>query len=489
MGRGKSTSDSKPAYSDEKNAAVDNNVFMSKQSILTKDMREEEARNDGSEVKKEAYDKHGAKFYTKCFTNSSNKVKLTRIVTTIKGKDATDKFYTFVSEYEKNNDIKLAAVSKEELLFRFLDYVEQNNAVLEVEDDSGQFLTYRFKCPVLKLYLYKAFYPRIFDYTLNEDNTLHFRSEYIKHNFENIYQQIEELARIIVYDATIIAVSDTCADIFNTMKRSCDISILPNDTFEDFKFHLENQLNDMKRNDSRWGVLRYFIPSIFFFTKHYGYVYRDRDPETKRIISLLNSNTFYRGKRGDESRAGLPVANNECVGILRTEERFTKLLNLHYVNKRSHLLDLILMKNNRGFAPYLISGILTKQHINDMIIKNAETLGLNIKGSKLDLTSIYNNPNCILYNLNSRDYEIIDYVITRAASSMRSYYLPESFTPQKLFGFIEWMNTEKNSEIFGKKITPTRVDDIHNVDYSEIMEFELKNIEGDRLTGFDQTLE
>ena len=104
MGRGKNKDNSESAYSEGKNTVIDNKVYMTKQRVLTEEMREEKARNDGSKVKEEAYNKHSINFYTKYFKNTSNKVKLTRIASTVKGTQAVEKFRTLVKGYENNNN-------------------------------------------------------------------------------------------------------------------------------------------------------------------------------------------------------------------------------------------------------------------------------------------------------------------------------------------------------------------------------------------------
>lgn len=111
-----------------------------------------------------------------------------------------------------------------------------------------------------------------------------------------------------------------------------------------------------------------------------------------------------------------------------------------------------------------------------MITENAEALNAQNNGSGLKLTSVYNNPNCIAKNLDSRDYEIIDFIITRASFSIRSYYLDESVAPTKLCEFLQWLNTEANSDILGNKKIPLKINDITKSHYDEVMEFELKRL-------------
>lgn len=192
MGRGKSKSVYNTPYSEQENHAVDNRVYMTKQHELTVGMREEKEKNDGATEKTDAYNKHSSKFYTKYFRDSSNNIRVTRIASTVKGTQAVKKFFTLVNKYETDNNILLSELSKEELMFRMLDRIEKTGTVLELADDIRQFLTYRFKLPdELRLYLYKAFYPRIFDFNENKE----FHSEYIRENFDSIYRQIEERSK------------------------------------------------------------------------------------------------------------------------------------------------------------------------------------------------------------------------------------------------------------------------------------------------------
>lgn len=73
--------------------------------------------------------------------------------------------------------------------------------------------------------------------------------------------------------------------------------------------------------------------------------------------------------------------------------------------------DLNIMKDNVDFMPFALEGIVAKHLINKMIYDNSS--GLQQRTDKLlNLNSVYNNTNCIISNLTSNNYEMIDCIIT-----------------------------------------------------------------------------
>jgi hypothetical protein len=72
--------------------------------------------------------------------------------------------------------------------------------------------------------------------------------------------------------------------------------------------------------------------------------------------------------------------------------------------------------------PYAIDGILTKHYINQMILDNNDKLKKKVNAS-LNLSSVYNNPNCIISNIAPRDYEMLDYIISHTAKTFETYYM------------------------------------------------------------------
>ena len=53
---------------------------------------------------------------------------------------------------------------------------------------------------------------------------------------------------------------------------------------------------------------------------------------------------------------------------------FTKLLNIYFINLKSHFFDLDIMQENIEFKPHLIDGILTKYTINKIIHEYMTTI-------------------------------------------------------------------------------------------------------------------
>ena len=149
MSRGKIDSISSKAYNDSKNPEINNTQFDSKRmGVLNKDI----------EPKK-------PQFYTRYIKNKSGSVSMSRDPSSLTNREARKKFLSLVCNYEELNEVKLCDISTNELRFRMLDWIEENNTIVRIKDDARQFLPYRFQYPdVIKLYLYKLFYPRIFDF-------------------------------------------------------------------------------------------------------------------------------------------------------------------------------------------------------------------------------------------------------------------------------------------------------------------------------------
>lgn len=422
MGRGTAINKAKSTYSQKRNKKVGNRAYVQKVKVKT---------NKGEKTK--------LVIDSKAMFNSSGYVLITRKPETRFGISARQSFYKITSTYESEENKLLIEVSKTELLLQLLDYIEKEKAILFVKDDSKQFLPSSFRTPaILKLYLYKLFYPRIFDYSVNQDQSdIVFRSQYIKENFDQIYHQIELLASYIIYDGLLIATRNVC---YHHIKgfHSYTGGISPSEEIADILYFLDIELSNDE--DKRKKLLHIFAPSAIFMAKFLKNMYVSGDSENnqlehskkipedgkeKRITTLLQSHTFYAGKRLHESLKALRETTKECRSLLMDKKSpFHRLLNLYHINKNSHVFDLILLEENLDFKPYLLSGIVVKFHINKMIKENQKNLVHNSKSKRM-LSSVRNDPNCIAYNLSYRDYEIIDSLIVAAARSFDLYYFTE----------------------------------------------------------------
>ena len=458
MGKGKSITSSKSAYTDTTNKCISNDTFMSDRVIHYESQRE----------------KHTNKFLSQYFRDSNDVLTITRNPLTVDNAKARKNFLKLVSEFEKNNNLKLRDISKAELLYRFLDFTENTNSIIYLKDDARQFMAYRFLYPdIMKLYLYKMFYPSIFDFDITENgSTIKFESSYIDENFKQIYRQIEFMCLTIVYDAMIIAV-ENCSYRHIYAMKNYKAFVNPYDNVDDIIDILNKEFTIKK--EPRTDLVKKLQPSIIFLAKHFSHFYKNRNSEYKLITSILKNDTFYSGKRSDDSRKAVIDAYNECSKILYEDlPYFTMLLNLYYINKRSYLYDLNILKCNVDFMCYSLDGIVTKHHINKMIVDNNEWLKTT-NTIPLGLTSVYNNPNCIISNLTPKDYEMLNHIITRSAKTLENYYLindNKDVPTSKICEIINWIDRSNFTSTIAETITPFKTLETNNVDYEKILGWE-----------------
>ena len=150
---------------------------------------------------------------------------------------------------------------------------------------------------------------------------------------------------------------------------------------------------------------------------------------------------------------------------------------MYYLNKAFWIFDLGILKNNCDFKSYKIDGIVTKYHLNNIITENAKMLSKIEVDNDMGLSLIYNNPNCVVMNLTSRDYEMLDFVITRTAKCIAHYYLMNDDnyrSPCKLNELIRFLNEDVTVKKLSKAIKITSLNDIDKADYDEIQRY--KNI-------------
>lgn len=455
MGKGKSKTTSKPAYTDTKNMCINNTNF--------------------AFIKENQKVKHKRNFYTRYFINSNNQFTVTRNPLSINDAQARKKFLQLVSEFESNTELKLSETSKSELLLLFLDFAETTNSLIRLKDDARQFLIYRFLFPdIMKLYLYKVFYPRVFDYDIIEtetDNSIVFKSSYIEENFEQIFRNIELMCITIVYDAMLIAVENCSARHIEAMKKY-KMSVIPSDNACAISENLDIEFK--ASCEQRTNLIKTFKQSIVFFARYYNHLYKNRKVDDKLITYLFKTNAFYSGKRADDSRNALIVAYSECSELLNEDTLpFTMLLNMYHINKNSCLYDLNIMKDNVEFMPFALDGIVTKHLIDKMISENST--GLQQKTDNLlSLSSVYNNPNCIISNLSPKDYEMIDFIITHSAKSFERYYFKrddEDLKTSTICEIIDCIDKGSYTPTIVKIISPFANLQTNNVDYSKVVDW------------------
>lgn len=438
-------------------------------------------------------------FYLRYFATKLKKIHITTDPLMIDDEHTRRRFLAFVRRYEENNKIRLLDASKNELLYAFLDYVEATDSIISLNDDSEQFVPYRFQFPdVMKLYFYKMFYPGIFDFDVvqgENGETIKFRSEYLEENFPEIYKSINFMFLAILYDALIIAIENSSFKQIESMK-SYDVTINPEDAVSSLKEYLEDmfKINEKikaskdkkkkgkkkkgkkkeKNKEPREKILEMFIPSIIFFSKHHHVMYKKRNIKKILITSALKFGAFYEGSRADESRQALCGASEKCCEILNQKPyTFNRLLNLYHINRKTNLLDLQIIKDNVDFRPYLFDGIIIKYLINDMISDNSKKLKKShAKG--VDLFSVHNNPNCIVDNLSSRDYEMLDFIISRTAKTMQTYYLKKGkkdVPPSRIYDFADWIGQDHYTQKILNVVPEFETISVDNVDYEDVMQF------------------
>ncbi len=476
MSKGKIDSNSKRVTTDKKNSNVNNTRFDSKRLVSP-------AEEAAERIKKEQEGKKWARkkphFYARYMRNASGYVSLTRTPESITDRKARALFKELVDRYEENNELQLQDLSKKMIMCRMLEYIEAGNTLLKLKDEAEQFLSYRFLfLDAVWLYLFKIFYPRIFDFEiLNEDGreSIKFSSDYIEHNFSKIYKEVEILTYTIVYDSIIIATEHYLSQQISSLK-DCDIKIRPADTIEEISVHLENQIK--ASCNPRIQLAVFLKPSIIFLAKYHHYLdpdlHDDTDDFVKKITTLLNQQGFYEGSRADNSRDALIKAYQDCREMLENiSDPLTKLLNLYYINKKTYLFDFMIMCQNIEFAPYALNGIISKYHIDAMIVDNNERVNKPIS-EELELSFVYNNPNCIISNISSRDYEIIDFMITRSSKTIYEYYLKNGETdipPSECESFIKAVNKDGYIGDLVKIIRLKKLYSIDKVDYEFVRNF------------------
>lgn len=466
MSKGKIDSSSSKAYVDEKNPDINNMIFDSKRL---------DSPNETNKRKK-------PHFYARYIQNKKGLVSLTRAPEAVFFPEAKKLFKKLINQYEEVNITKLHDLSKKMIMCQMLEEIEATNSIVTLKDEAKQFLPYRFQFSnIVKLYLFKVFYPQVFDYELlnNDGNEeIKFHSHYIDNNFTDIFRKIETLTYTIIYDAILIAIEDFLSRQVCSLNRYA-ATINPTDSISDMTEYLETEVSSA--SDPRINLVKLLIPSVVFLAKYHKNLYKNQDSSEKRIITVLNYQGLYEGKRGFDSRNALIDTYKECGKILeKISDPTIKLLNLYYINRRTHFFDFVIMSKNTEFSPYALNGIISKYHIDTMIIDNYKKIK-NPKSDNLQVSLVHNNPNCIISNISSRDYEIVDFLITRTAKTISEYYLKEKGTdvpPQRYQELIAMLSKDGYIETMSKIIRHKRIRYVDKVDYELVMNFKSDEMKG-----------
>ena len=330
MGHGKENSSSKKLYFDCINEDINNDDL-----TVRKVHRSNKYKQKTSDIDEENHDKTKNGWFHKSenFFNSNNTVKLTRDPMSIRSVTQAKKmFYNVVNSYEESNHIKLRDISKTELIWRVLDYAENFDNVIHLKDDAKQFLPYRFEIPeIVKLYLYKLFYPRVFDFEISDTDVIIFRSQFIEENFLEIFHQIEFLHYTFVYDALLIAIEKNIEKEILSLK-DFEISIVIEKTAEVIETAIKNASDE---GNKRIAILHTLIPSVIFASAHQLFSYDSSQRKTREkfeedkyyekdiedgfkrnAIPLLLKKMVYKGTRSGKGRKALIPAYQKSYSYL-----------------------------------------------------------------------------------------------------------------------------------------------------------------------------
>lgn len=365
-------------------------------------------------------------------------------------------------------------MSKNELLIQVQDCAEQKNSLIRLTDSAEQFMIHRIQLEdVVKLYLYKLFYTRIFDIQIQDEQVV-FLSDYINKNFDDIFHQIETLFEAIVFDGAIIAIAQRCKAEIASIK---DFDKNTNSS------SVESLIKDLKsyvtKTNMRTYILEVMKPDIIFTAIFYQNIYTNNKQMARKINNILTKDLVYKGKRESACRATLNYAYNQCQHynlFAKGTQPFTRLLNIYDINKRSSLYDIHILKTNADYKPYQLDGIVSKYFIDYIIKDNSDKLSKDIKDNGLNLYSVYNNPNCIIEHIHGRDYEMINDIITSAKISFEKYYLTNLkkscfIDASKLLEIISYFNERYVSSFMSNIVPDATISDIDHVDYDKILNF------------------
>lgn len=357
------------------------------------------------------------------------------------------KFLNLVSNYERTNGVKLNETSKFALICRIFEFAENNNSLIYNKDDAEQFFIHKLKITdIVKIYLYKLLYQRIFDFdvvNVSDGKNIIFRSEYIESNFLMIYRHVEELCEALVYDGMILSLFKlTNKNIESMIKFKQDISLSDN---------VSTLSNDIKQNlscskEPRKVFIELLLPSTLFLARRHFYMHEGLKNNTKTILFLLKSFPLYTGHKTEDNQKAMMRAYFDSLCFLYQEEMpFTSLFNFYFLNSKTGLFDAFIMKDCAGYKPYLIDGIVCKHILANIIRTNGKYLKTK-HDNRFSNTSIYNHPDCIISNISSRDYEMLDYIISTISRSCYSYYFSShhvDFSPSEAMSVVEYMNNRE----------------------------------------------
>ena len=96
-------------------------------------------------------------------------------------------FLKYVSAYESECTTPICEISKVEIRRQMIDYAENHSSYVILTDNALHFSIQKIVlCNIAKIFLYKLFFPRVFDFKV-KDESITFDSNYIEKNFDYIF--------------------------------------------------------------------------------------------------------------------------------------------------------------------------------------------------------------------------------------------------------------------------------------------------------------
>lgn len=290
----KAKSNSKSAYSTALKYTIKNKSFCKKKS-------KEAEENIGAEKGKKTY-KHTFKFLSKDLRNTDDDyIHISRRVETMNHERKMREFHNLIKSYEEEYHKNLCDVSHKELYFQVRNYAEKESSYLYIKDSTEQFVFEKFALPdIVKIYLYKIFYPRIFEYTYDEEQ-IQFSSNYINENFDDIFLMMETLFKTIIYDAFIVCATEHCICKIKSLKKfdlmTDDFIIDECPDFNTLKEIIRNLIASNSETDKRYDFLEIMIPTIMFITTFHIKMYSEgttnrRETGNSKVITLFKKKWF-----------------------------------------------------------------------------------------------------------------------------------------------------------------------------------------------------
>lgn len=428
MGKGKNIGTYKSVYDTRRNERAAQKNFSEKKEEEFTHQRElmKHYQEEYTKVRK-----HSLSYYSKRLMNSDGFLKLTRRPETMDTERKKQEFFKCVLAYEGEYQIPICEVSKIDLRKQLFQRAETHSSFIVLLGDARQFDIHKISLyNIVKIFLYKLFYPQIFDFDIVNDS-ISFNSQYIEDNFDDIFLDMERLFASIVFDGALLSLKKVCTQEIMSYGSYTDTAIDSkqlSDFFDTYipDFDTESQLG-------KKTLMKIMLPSMAFVSRMYYNI--NKSGSGIRMTTLFSKKLFYKGKRSDDARAALYDAVQTHKSAfdknlqLYKSKPFSRLMNAAFANDCTGIYDLEIMQNNVLFKPYLIDGFITKFVINEMIHKNGEHLQYN--GKDLELSAVPSNPNYIIRSITSRDYEVLSEILNSVRTTMEKYYFTENLDAKK----------------------------------------------------------